>query len=342
MIPLKATRSKNTKVMPTPSQPADPLGVRESTAFVVERARHVRIDEPAVQHLAASWAEQGVQAPEWHARYHFFDGTHRAANWLLALDAVNFSFWSEDPADRWEIDNQGERLDGYWALAASLSRAVAEGDRPWDAAWLAEMEQGDIYRIFRGKGLIPLIADRLNNLREAGDVLQERYGGQFINVISAARESAPRLAALVARDFSSFADIAAYEGRDVRFFKRAQLLVSDIWGAYKGQGWGAFHDMNALTAFADYKLPQLLREHGVLEYSLELASEVDSRTLIPWGSPEEVEIWAATVQACERLHRALAARGVAIPPFQVDWLLWSQAQGQQMTRPYHLTRTIYY
>jgi len=321
----------------------DPLGVRASTAFVVERARHVRIDQEAITALATRWADQGAQAPAWNPQHHFFDGTHRSATWLLALDAVNFSFWSEDPTERWEVDYQGARLDGYRALAASLTRAVADGNRLWDAEWLAGMEQGDIYRIFRGKGLIPLIADRLNNLREVGQVLIGRYRGQFINAIGAAQvEGAARLVELLAKEFPSFNDVARYEGSEVYFYKRAQLLVSDLWGAYGGKGWGAFHDMEALTAFADYKLPQLLREYGALAYSPDLAAKVDSRTLIPAGSMEEVEIRAATVQACELLHRDLAQRGLAILPFQVDWLLWNQSQEHRMQHPYHLTRTIYY
>ncbi len=289
------------------------------------------------------WSDQGAQAPAWNPQYHFFDGTHRSANWLLALDAVNFSFWSEDPKERWEVEYQGARLDGYRALAASLTRAVADGNRLWDAEWLAKMEQGDIYRIFRGKGLIPLIADRLNNLREVGQVLIERYRGQFINAISAAQaKGAASLVELLAKEFASFNDVARYDGEEVHFYKRAQLLVSDLWGAYGGKGWGAFHDMEVLTAFADYKLSQLLREYGVLAYSPELAAKVDSRTLIPAGSTEEVEIRAATVQACELLQRALAQRGLAILPFQVDWLLWNQSQEHKMEHPYHLTRTIYY
>ena len=320
----------------------NPLGVRVSTAFVVARAQHVRIVPEAAQALARRWASEGAQVPGWYSNYHFFDGTHRSANWLLALDAINFCFWSQDPEERWEMDYKGERLDGYWALAASFTRAVSEGVRLWDARTLADLDQGTIYRTFRGKGLIPLIADRLNNLRQVGRVLLERYQGQFINAISRAEGSAARLVELVVRDFPSFNDVAEYQGQQVRFYKRAQLLASDLWGAFGGKAWGAFSDLEALTAFADYKLPQLLREYGVLEYSPELAARVDSRTMLLAGSPEEVEIRAATVQACELLRDELAELGISFWAFQIDWLLWNQAQRMPMQHPYHLTRTIYY
>ncbi len=317
--------------------PPDPLGVRAATAWVVEQAVHVRIDQTALEALAGQWSAQGTQPPSWEPKYHFFDGTHRSANWLLALDAVNFSFWAEDPAERWEVDYEGERLDGYWALAASLKRAVEDGTKLWDANVLAELGQGDLYRMFRGRNLIPLITDRMNNLREAGRVLLEHYGGQFINAIEAVEGRADRLALLLAHDFPSFSDVATYKGRQVPIYKRAQLLVSDLWGAFGGKGRGRFDNMEVLTAFADYKLPQLLREHGVLVYAPDIADRIDRRDIIPAGSVEEVEIRAATVQACE-----LLAEKTGVLPFQVDWLLWQQSQGHPMTHPYHLTRTVYY
>jgi hypothetical protein len=310
--------------------------------MVMGRARHVRIDRAAAARLAGAWAAAGVTVPAWTPRHHFNDGTHRTANWLLALDAANFSFWAADPVDRWSVEFGGETLDGYWALAACFNRAVAEGTRLWDARVLAGLSQGDIYRVFRGTGLIPMITDRLNNLREAGRVLVERWQGQMVNLLEATRHDAPAAVAAIVTEFPSFWDAAPYGETEVCFHKRAQLLVSDLWGAAGGRGWGRFAGMDALTAFADYKLPQLLREHGVLAYEADLAARIDARSLLPAGSPEEVEIRAATVQAVDLLAAALAAQGVDILPFQVDWLLWQSAQGRAAAHPYHLTRTMYY
>ena len=45
---------------------------------------------------------------------------------------------------------------------------------------------------------------------------------------------------------------------------------------------------------------------------------------------------------CELLRDALAELGISLWAFQIDWLLWNQAQGMPMQHPYHLTRTIYY
>jgi len=323
----------------------DPLGVRSTTAAVMARARHVHIAPEAAARLAGAWVAAGVTASVWEGRYHWLDGTHRSANWLLALDAVNFSFWSQDPTLRWQVAYKGELLDGYWALAACLTRAMDEGRRVWDAGFLENLFPGDVSHMFRGaqvSNMPPMLFDRLNNLREVGRVLQERYRGQFINAIRRAKGSAAYLVALLAHDFPSFNDAAEHDGQEVYFYKRAQLLVADLWGAYGGKGHGAFRDLEVLTAFADYKLPQLLRHHGVLAYAPELAAAVDAREVIPQRSEQEVEIRAATVQACELLRNLLAERGLALHAFQVDWLLWQLSQGTAMAHPYHLTRSIYY
>ena len=129
----------------------------------------------------------------------------------------------------------------------------------------------------------------------------------------------------------------------MHFLKRAQILVSDLWGAFGGKGLGAFSDMASLTAFADYRIPQILRSLGVIVYTDELAEKIDRELPLPSGSPEEVEIRAATVQGVEAIVKALADIGVPALSFGVDWLLWHESHRPEHNRkPYHLTRTIFY
>jgi len=53
----------------------------------------------------------------------------------------------------------------------------------------------------------------------------------------------------------------------VALYKRAQILVADIWACCAGAGYGAFSDIDSITAFADYRVPQLLVSFNVLQYS---------------------------------------------------------------------------
>src|ERR1700682_2786902 len=170
--------------------------------------------------------------PTWDTRYHFFDGTERTVNWLLLLDALNFCFWADKGQPRWSISYKGETLNGYWAEAAALKRAVEEGYALWDASYLSEISSADLAAIFRGapspgKGAvnlapmpveIPLFEQRLANTREVGRVLLERFDGHFTHVIEEAAGSAVRLALLLAEHFPSFRDVASFRGQEVRFF----------------------------------------------------------------------------------------------------------------------------
>jgi Potential Queuosine, Q, salvage protein family len=56
----------------------------------------------------------------------------------------------------------------------------------------------------------------------------------------------------------------------VAILKRAQILVADVWACCGGRDLGEFSDIDELTAFADYRIPQSLLWLGVLEYSDEL------------------------------------------------------------------------
>jgi hypothetical protein len=317
----------------------DELGVLTTTRPVVDAARHVRIDADAVDAVARRMAAGDLPTPAWNAHYHYAGEPAATALSILALDAMNFCFWGEP---RWRIVYEGETLDGYWALVAALKRAVLSGALPLAAAALATLTDAHLAAILAGEGTIPLLAERAANLREVGAGLRARWGGDVGRFIQAAGGGAPRLARLIAAEFPSFDDVTRYAGREVRLYKRAQIAVADLWGALGGRGLGAFDDLGALTAFADYKVPQVLRRLGVLIYDDHLTDLVDSRTELAAGSPEEVEIRAATIWGVEALRRATAALGGPTRAVEIDWRLWEAGQRARDDRPYHRTRTIYY
>lgn len=324
----------------------DRLGVLTATAEVVRAGGLVRLEPHAIDSLAERWAAETWPEQAGLDALHFADGTERTVNWVLLLDALNFCFWGDPGQPRWRVAWRGETLDGYNALAAALTRAVEDGRPLWDAAYLAALTAEELAQVLRpvpGSPDIPLFDVRLANVREAGRVLLERYGGQFANACDAAAGSAVSLSLLLARDFASFADIAEWRGQRVPFLKRAQICVADLHAALRGERWGRFSDLDQLTAFADYKLPQLLRRAGALVYAPELARQVDSYTPIPSGSEPEIAIRAATIWAVELLRRALAHRGILRPASAIDYRLWAESQVKLPDeKPYHRTRTVYY
>jgi hypothetical protein len=68
----------------------------------------------------------------------------------------------------------------------------------------------------------------------------------------------------------------------VFLYKRAQIFVADLYGAFGGSGLGGFGDIGALTMFADYRVPVVLRLLGVLQYGPGLADKVGDAEMQGW------------------------------------------------------------
>ncbi|MGH2532893.1 MAG: queuosine 5'-phosphate N-glycosylase/hydrolase [Thermomicrobiales bacterium] len=328
----------------------DPLGVLTTTAPVVAQATHVRIVHDRIPAVAAQIAAELTEPPGWDDSLHFRDGTWRTAGWVFVLDALNFCFWSTDadPEHRWRVADHGQIYDGYWALVAALARAVEDGRPLWDPAYLAAISADEVAEILRpatpDTPAIPLFDERVANLRELGrGLLRVEGGADAAALIRLANGSAVTLVQEIVLRFPSFDDIAPYRGYAVRFYKRAQILVADLAASFASEGLGAFHDLDQLTAFADYKVPQVLRGLGVIAYADDLAATIDNRVLLVPGSVEEVEIRAATVWGCEHIRRALVRLGRPLRAFEVDWALWVAGQSLPPdARPYHRTLTGFY
>jgi hypothetical protein len=148
---------------------------------------------------------------------------------------------------------------------------------------------------------------------------------------------------LLAEKLLSFQDVADYQEHKVFFYKRAQIFAADLYGAFHGKEWGSFVDIDKLTAFADYKLPQVLRHLGILRYAKSLAQKVDQKVLLDSGSPEEVEIRANTIWTVELIRQELKRMGKELKSFEIDWILWNLGQHAEfVVKPYHRTVTIFY
>ena len=210
-----------------------------------------------------------------------------------------------------------------------------------------QLKEEQLVAWFPADRQMPVIPERVARVREVGEVLCTSFGGLAANMVQAANCSAVQLVKLILMHFSGFRDTTVYKGALVHLYKRAQILVGDLWAAYGRQTDGshpyAFTDIDQLTMFADYRIPQILRSIGVLRYEQALCDKIDRLEVVPFGSEEECEIRAATVVAVERLQQALQAQGVKLYTLEVDWLLWQTGEAaKDDMSPHHRTLTIYY
>jgi hypothetical protein len=265
------------------------------------------------------------------------------AAYLLVVDSINFCFWPASGNPKWEVKYQSETLSGYVALAAALKNALESGVPLTDARYLAHLSLTALKKILGGAGKLQLLESRVRNLNELGEALTRDYHGSACAFLETAAHSALKLVRLLAETLSSFRDSADHQGKKVFFYKRAQIFAADLSGALQGKDLGFFYDLDKLTAFADYKVPQVLRHLGILRYEKALAEKIENQVLIDAGSPEEVEIRANTIWAVERIRQELLARGKNLKAMGIDWILWNLGQQDDYRAlPYHRTLTIFY
>ena len=78
--------------------------------------------------------------------------------------------------------------------------------------------------------------------------------------------------------------------KSVRLLKRAQICVADLWAAFDGEGFGQFDDIDKITTFADYRVPQMLNTLGCLWYSPLLENAIRHKKLIESGHSWEIQL----------------------------------------------------
>ena len=257
----------------------------------------------------------------------------------MALDAVNFG------SGYHPLLTKHPGTSGAVTIATGL-RQHADQIGGITAAGLRRLTAADAHRIF-GQAPDDGPVDRLMGhlagaLVDLGPLVDERYGGRFLNLVDDAHHSAARLVDVLDH-LAFFHDVAIWRDLDVPFYKRAQLTAADLSRAFAGAGPGAFDDLDRLTAFADNLVPHVLRVDGVLRYEPELADYIDRGELIRAGSEAEVEIRAGGVHAVEQLCAAMADEGHPTTPQALDFVLWFRggAPGYKAV-PRHRTRSVFY
>jgi hypothetical protein len=78
----------------------------------------------------------------------------------------------------------------------------------------------------------------------------QHFNDSFLTCISQSESSAVKLVNMVVEKFACFRDETSFAGKTIHFYKRAQILVADLWACFEGKGYGKFDDINKITMFA--------------------------------------------------------------------------------------------
>ncbi|KAL3314487.1 hypothetical protein Ciccas_006900 [Cichlidogyrus casuarinus] len=330
---------------------------RESAEYIVGLAKHVKYDDEKTEELSQMLFDAIVSKQFGKHSYsshpmHPKDKTEAQVNWIFFIDLLNFSFWTEEP--KYCVNFKNENYTGYFALCAALNRAINEGYQLDEPRIFSEISQEKLAHVLRSNSEteIPLLKERLDCLHQAGHTLLNNFDGSFVNCVKKSDKSAQKLLELILENFPCFRDSCTYENKTVTFYKRAQILIADLWLCFDGESYGEFHDIDTLTAFADYRVPQVLAYFGSISYDSHLMEKLSTGQLLLNGSEEEAEIRGITIFACEKLKektaKKLAENGSmeVVNSILVDNFLWDfrrdHVQLIETSIPMHKTRCIFY
>ena len=319
------------------------------------------VDSNADSSSWIQWDEEG-----WHYSGKGFEGTQaqrkeRVALYLLALDAINFCFWPLPSSDKSIASTKTKtNLLEYDHLSIAMKKMAEADHGNSDAEYvfspqnLASMDASKMTTLFEShldptKYPLPNIAKRAMLWKEVGLVLLDKFDGSATALLDASQQDASKLVELMAASFPGFRDevyVPASQGQQhIVFLKRAQIFVGDVNAALQLR----LEGMDKLTTFADYRVPQILRHKGVLEYLPSLAKKVDQEQEIEKGSYDEISIRASTVVAVEELVKFLNEKhNTKETPFTdvtVDWYLWQVGERMNQEgkmKPFHRVRTHFY
>lgn len=316
--------------------------VLETTKIVVKNSKQVHINFQALDKFCENFKEENI-AHWWEVAP--FDISNLSDDkklmFLLVVNSISFSYFGNP---KWTVIYHNKEISsGAFGLIVSIGRAYEKGIPILDANFLSNISREDLRDILKANVEIPLFEERRKILRELGLTIVSKFNGNFSNLIKMANNDSLILVKLLIRYFPYLKDTADYHGKKIYFNKRAQLLVSDIYQIFKGKNYGKLKNIEFLTACADYKLPQVLRKIGILEYSKRLQEKIDNKRIILKNSEEEVEIRANVIWAVEFIKERLKKKFPNILSIYINDFLWLFGVNiPPSDKPYHLTRTISY
>ena len=191
--------------------------------------------------------------------------------------------------------------------------------------------------MLKGNVEIPLLKERYNCLVEMNKYL-DSIGKDFYDEIKDLKVDIDLLDYVVSI-FSYFKDETNYNGVNVYFYKRAQLLVSDVLHVRKMLE-NIEVDYSNLMGCADYKIPQVMNALGMLEYEYDLEYKLARKEELQEDSIEEIEIRANDLVVIDYIYEKLNREVCRMDINDYIWLLGQDKS--KINKNYHRTRTIRY
>ena len=292
--------------------------------YVVDNASSVKINYKEIDELIKKIDTSKITYWLDSNPYNILDmSTEDIINFLLIYHTIgDYCFWGEP---KWTIKTKSGEMDGSFAIMYLVLNYYKENKE-------LDLTKEEFKQLLKGNVEIPLLEDRYNNLCLMNNFLNKKSFYKLIEDKTKDYE----LLEYILDNFPYFEDKTIYKGKEIYFYKRAQLLTSDILHILELKDIKIVN-YNNLIGCADYKIPQVMYCYGLIEYSKELTEKVDNKIPIEKDSEQEIEIRAVDLAVIDYIYNKLDKKYAKININDFIWLL-SQNKNE-MKKNYHRTLT---
>lgn len=299
--------------------------IRETTQYVCDNSEYVFINYKVIDKLI-----KGFKTSSFWLSSNPFDilslDYKEIINFLIIYHTIgDYCFWGNP---KWTIDTDIGQLDGSFAIIYIILNRLK-------ASKSFDMSFDDFKNMLKGNVEIPLLNERYEELVTMNNILGKN---SFYEMIKDYTDD-NSLFNYIVDTFPYFHDVRNYKGKKIYFYKRAQLITSDILHVrYMLEKVSV--DYSHLVGCADYKIPQVMNSLGIINYSKELNTIIKSNCEIPVNSKYEVEIRANTLRVIDYIYEKLNRK---IPRIDINDFIWLLGQDKSIiNKSYHRTKTINY
>lgn len=249
---------------------------------------------------------------------------------------INFCFWGKENND----DYNYKKYIGSEELFYNLKQYVKNNPSILEMKKLINISIEDFKKII---GLefsnLPLLQERFNLLKDTILIIYDKKDNFYTELFSI--KSDVELLSYITKNFWHFDDKSKYKNRIIKFNKRAILLVNDLF-QLSNTIRNNIKILDNLTGCADYAVPRILYEYGILIYNDYLLETINSNKIIEHNSYPEIEIRANTLYVIEIIKEKLKTKGIYLNSIEIDNIIWNMRVLKKHSVPVHKTITIYY
>lgn len=297
--------------------------LNSSFKYVVENSKHVKINYENIDKIIGDLEKNKPSFWLESNPFGLLDMSYEdVVNFLLINHTIGYCFWGEP---KWTVESEFGPLDGSYAMMYVLINNYKR-NHDFDVSF------EEFKEMLKGNVEIPLLENRYSRLSKMNKILARR---SFFDMVKD-MQSDSELLEFIINKFPYFEDISEYRGEKIYFYKLAQLLTSDVLHVMELKG-GKKVDYSHLVGCADYKIPQVMRCYGILEFDSSLANKVDSKVEIPKNSEEEIEIRACDLEVIDYIYKKIKGKYSKMEINDFIWLLGQDKS--KITKPYHRTLT---